>query len=70
MSTEVGLSFAGIPFTVSTHTDWSEITFNVGPEFRMTLSDKRELANGMTVGESQRAYLHRKLEEWIQENMK
>ena len=65
---------AGIGVIITTKKDWSKIEFEAGSEMREQLSMTRgvydENRNIVPEGEFRRRWLHTKLDEWINENLK
>lgn len=68
------LCVTGIAVTVTTKKDWSKIKFESGPAMKEILSRTRgaydEDGKVVPEGEIRRRWLHTKLDEWIDKNLK
>ena len=65
---------AGIAVSITTKEDWSSIFFEAGPAIKEVMSMNRgcydDDGKEVPEGELRRRWLHAKLEEWINENLK
>jgi hypothetical protein len=56
--------------SVSTAKDLSYVKFEAREGFKKTLTKDLKIADGRTLGQAHRDWLHAKLDEWIEENLK
>ena len=63
MSEESGISYGGVTCTVSTSP--TELKITVGEAFEEWITNKELTIEGLTVGQLNREYLHKKLEQFI-----
>ena len=63
MSEESGISYGGVTCTVST--SFTEFKVTIGEEFERWITSKELTIEGLTVGQLNKAYLHGRLERFI-----
>ena len=56
--------------SVSTAKDFSYIRFESGEGFKHSMTHELKIKGGKTIGQANRDWLHSKLDEWIEENLK
>lgn len=63
--------YAGdIAMSASTAKDFTYVRFDIGNGFKDEITKDLKLADGRTVGQANRDWLHEKLDLWIDENLK
>ena len=63
-----GFGFAGLPAAIGVKTSKEQIEFSCDTGFGNILTNPLKTDNGQTVGERNRAWLHAKLDEWLDGN--
>ena len=56
--------------SVSTAKDFNFVKFEAGEGFKTSLTKEIKVEGGKTLGETHRDWLHAKLDQWIEENLK
>lgn len=62
---ETGITSSGAALHITADLDGNSITFERDKTAKEWLTDHRKTADGRTVGQMNRDFLHRRLDEWI-----